>query len=238
MKTLYLIFPILYSSVSFGMEEINYETNNSTLTTQTQKSYSGFYTSLSEQKLWKSSINNNTAILPQTVTLNSIEIISSCLSPSITQDSRIAIYEYTNGKLGSYVGISTNFIHFEKSLTEYTLSFSKITLDSTKTYGYFFVRNDQSMENLSNPNPILKETYLKLAITVLGDYVMATKNTDLTSLPSNSGTFTDRSLNKGKDTYMPVVTFNTSYNAIPEPSSTVLGTLSLMFTLLIRKRTD
>lgn len=173
-----------------------------------------------------------TAKLPSTVYLNTISLSTFEGNSSIS--FKIAVYSYTaNGTVGELVALSSNSNVWEQRAT-LSFNFNSEALTSTAIYQYLFVDASSTWDSL-NKTAGAENMAAYQAASVSGSFYFA--NGDNKTFIEGCGPYADNTLNLESPVWktVPAVTFTTSNEAVPEPTSATLGLLGLG-SLLLRCR--
>ncbi len=225
----------LAAAIAYGGEETDTYTTTTSETSTNKGNYSAWTVVWGSSTGLSTTLNGETATIPNTVSLSSITVTSPSDGSSTTSDVKLAVYTYTStgsgnsstDVLGSLVGLSTNSTGSWSASTEYTFEFSDVTLESGTRYAFVFVSSDSTAESLASA--LESDTYSGTAFRVVvssglqsgGDFTRL-YGTGLSGSSYWSGWAVDA-------TYVTTA-------AVPEPATATLGLLALGALALRRRR--
>lgn len=148
---------------------------------------------------------------------------------------KIAIYEWTaSGTVGDFVGLSDNVTtNFDRGATN-TLTFTDVTLDSSKQYQFLFVNADTTADQILTFEGYQQhQTQYSIRI--------GQSKTDVcpdSLINQGKGPYTNAELTsiQWEDRYMPFVSFELSSVIVPEPATATLSLLALAALAARRRR--
>ncbi len=226
----------LAAAIAYGDEETDTYTTTTSETSTNFGNYSAWTVVWGSSNGLSTTLNGETAIIPDTVSLSSIRVTSpDASSGTYTSDVKLAVYTYTStgsgssstDVLGSLVGLSTNSTGSWTANTNYTFEFSDVTLESGTRYAFVFVSADSTAESLASA--LESGTYSGTAFRVV-----------VSSGLQSGGDFT-RLYGTGLSgsTYWSGYAVDATYvttAAVPEPATATLGLLALGALALRRRR--
>lgn len=173
-----------------------------------------------------------TVELPSTVYLNTISL-STAKFGDYNTSFKIAVYSYTaNGTVGELVALSSNSNAWAQKTT-LNFNFNSEALTSTAIYQYLFVDASSTWDSL-NKTAGAENMAAYQAASVSGSFYFA--NGDDKTFIEGCGPYDNNQLPSPGWLMVPAVTFTTSNEAVPEPTSATLGLLGLGSLLLRRRR--
>ncbi len=231
--TLFTALALTAAAIAYGDEETDTYTTTTSETNTNKGNYSAWTVVWGSSTGLSTTLNGETATIPDTVSLSSITVNSPSDGSSTTSDVKLAVYTYTStgsagtgDVLGSLVGLSTNSTGGWTASTNYTFEFSDVTLESGTRYAFVFVSSDSTAESLASA--LESDTYSGTAFRVVVS----------TDLQSSGNNFT-RAYGADLATYWSGIAVDATYvttAAVPEPATATLGLLALGALALRRRR--
>ncbi len=223
----------LGAAIAYGDEETDTYTTTTSETSTNFGNYSAWTVVWGSSTGLSTTLNGETAFIPDTVSLSSIRVASpSASSGTYTSDVKLAVYTYTSTAsggtadvLGSLVGLSTNSTGSWTASTNYTFEFSDVTLESGTRYAFVFVSAVSTAESLASA-------------LESGTYSGTTFRVVVSSGLQSGGDFT-RLYGSNLATYWSGYAVDATYvttAAVPEPATATLGLLALGALALRRRR--
>ncbi len=225
----------LAAAIAYGDEETDTYTTTTSETSTNFGNYSAWTVVWGSSTGLSTTLNGETATIPDTVSLSSITVTSPSTEGSASQytgNVKLAVYTYTStgsggtgDVLGSLVGLSTNSTGGWTASTNYTFEFSDVTLESGTRYAFVFVSSDSTAESLASA--LESGTYSGTAFRVV-----------VSSSLQSSGDFT-RLYTTALNSYYSGMAVDATYvttAAVPEPATATLGLLALGALALRRRR--
>lgn len=145
---------------------------------------------------------------------------------------KVAVYQYTSdGTIGDFVALSEQAIW--AAATPTTLNFGRIELQTNQQYQYLFVNTSATAEGLTDLSAS--------GSTLLSNYQAVSGKgrislTQMDSLPSGDGTYTNNTINGWESLYIPQVKFTGTTPAVPEPATATFALLALAGLAVRRRR--
>ncbi|MCC8021844.1 MAG: PEP-CTERM sorting domain-containing protein [Akkermansia sp.] len=222
----------LGAAIAYGDEETDTYTTTTSETNTDKGNYSAWTVVWGSSTGLSTTLNGETATIPDTVSLSSITVNSPSDGSSTTSNVKLAVYTYTStgsggteDVLGSLVGLSTNSTGGWTASANYTFEFSDVTLASGTRYAFVFVSSDSTAESLASA--LESGTYSGTAFRVV-----------VSKSLQSGGNFT-RTYGADLATYWSGMAVDATYvttAAVPEPATATLGLLALGALALRRRR--
>ncbi len=231
MKPIFSVIAVL-ASLGLAQAATVFSTTNAHSPNDAYDGCWGFATKLTSPDVLTTTSGGTTATLPPTVYLNDISLTTSNRYTGTCEAFKIAVYSYTaSNTVGELVALSSNSNAWAKGTT-LTFNFDGVALDSTSTYQYLFVNATSTWDAL-NKTAGTENYNAYQAFQVSESLSLSTYTSSV--LPEGSGLYRLSDLGMW-NVYLPEVTFTTSNEAVPEPTSATLGILGLGSLLLRRRR--